>query len=414
MSGEILHASASKPRVYPWNGLSVPQDIDRVQSLSGGVNQPSELVYELGRKEKVCTDLKILENTTSLTQLEYGEIDFYLALANKVALPSGGLQLSDFDDAKVDIISLNKDKFAGTVETTLWLPKLSLNSIAVNIANADSRVERSFDFGGDFFKMLKNNNKIYMHKTITVGSGYSASNYSEVISDPAPVQDPNTSVYIQRILRIRSGVTTELTLTTDYTWTNGTTTLDILSATTGDVYKVVYTASGFGTGGDYTSLNDADLCYINADSVTITLQSGVGTIVELDRLTGFSLTSTLTRISEAVIGLREKLLKDVESYETTVSLSGRVKDAKIEEVLMGQAGNSWGIIDPDEFKTDITLRVKIYEDSTKSTFKMGYKVTDMAFTDTTKDASANAFWTDAVNLSSDNLLISTVEGDINA
>ena len=80
------------------------QDIDRVQTLSGGVNQPSDLVYELGRKEKICTDLKILENTTSLTQLEYGEIDFYLALANKVTVPVGGLQLSDFDDAKVDII----------------------------------------------------------------------------------------------------------------------------------------------------------------------------------------------------------------------------------------------------------------------------------------------------------------------
>lgn len=414
MSGEILHASASKPRVYPWNGLSVAQDIDRVQTLSGGVNQPSDLVYELGRKEKICTDLKILENTTSLTQLEYGEIDFYLALANKVTVPVGGLQLSDFDDAKVDIISVNKNKFAGTHETTLWLPKLSLKSIAVNIANADSRIERAIDFTGDFFKMLKNNNKTYIEKVITVGSGYSASNYSEVISDPAPVQDPNTLVYIQRILRIRAGVTKELVLTTDYTWTNGTTTLDILAATSGDVYKVVYTASGFGTGGDYTSLNDADLCYINADSVTVTLQSGVGTIVELDRLTGFSLTATLNRISESVIGLREKLLKDVESYATTVSLSGRVKDAKIEEVLMGQAGNSWGIIDPSEFKTDITLRVKIYEDSTKSTFKMGYKISDMSFTDTKQDANANAFWTDAVNLSSDNCTISPLEADIDA
>lgn len=413
MANEIRHASATKPRVYPWNGDSVAQDIDRVQSFSGGVTQPSENVYEIGRLNKICTDLKILEESCSLTQLEYGEIDFYLALANQLTEPSGGLELSDFNDSKVDIISVGKDKFAGTMEQTVWLPKLSLNSFAVNIANADSRVERTFDLGGDFFKILKNNNKIYMQKTYTVPSGYSAAPYAITVSDPVPVQDPNSLVYIERILRIRSGVTTELTLTTDYTF-SAPSSLSILLATSGDIYKVTYTASSFGTSGDYTSLNDSDLCYINADSVTVSLQSGAGTEVELDRLTGFNLTATLNRISEGVIGLREKLLKEVESYDVKVALNGRVKDAKIEEVLMGQAGNSWGIIDPDEFKTDLIIRVKIYENSTKTTFKLGYKVVDASFSDTTQDANANAFWTEGINLSSDNCLISTNESDIDA
>lgn len=412
---EIRHASATKPRVIPWLGDTQPIDIDRVQAFSGGVNQPSELVYELGRKDKVCTDLKILEESCSLTQLEYGEIDFYLALANKATLPSGGLQLSDFDDALVDIISVGKDKFNGTMEQTLWLPKLSLNALTFNIANADSRIERTFDLGGDFFKILKNNNKIYMQKIYTVPSGYSADPYAIVISDPAPILDPNVaSKYIQRILRIRSGVTTELELTTDYTWTNGTTTLSILSATSGDILKVVYTTDSFGTGGDYTSLNDVDLCYINADSVKVTLQSGIGTEVELDRLTSMNINASLNRISEAVIGLEEKLLKNVESYDVKVALNGRVKDAKIEEVLMGQAGNNWGIIDPNEFKTDLILRVYVYEDASKTTFKMGYKVTGLAFADTKEDANANAFWTEGINLSSDNLLISNQEADIDA
>jgi hypothetical protein len=346
MSNEIRHSSATKPRIIPWNGDTQPIDIDRVQAFSGGINQPSELVYELGRKDKICTDLKILEESCTLTQLEYGEIDFYLALANKSALPSGGLQLSDFDDALVDIISVGKDKFSGTMEQTLWLPKLSLNALTFNIANADSRIERTFDLGGDFFKILKNLNVIYMQKIYTVPSGYSAAPYAIVISDPAPVLDPNVaSKYIQRVLRVRSGVTTELELTTDYTWTNGTTTLSVLLATSGDILKVVYTASSFGTGGDYTTLNDVDLCYINADSVTVTLQSGVGTEVELDRLTGFNINASLKRISESVIGLQEKLLKNVESYDVKIALNGRVKDAKIEDVLMGQAGAHWGIIE---------------------------------------------------------------------
>jgi len=416
MSNEINHSSSIKPRVYPWNDATLPIDIDRATNLSGGVTQPSEDVYELGRLQKICTDLKILEEKCTLTQLEYGEMAFYLALANKASLPSGGLALSDFDDALVDIISVIKDKFAGTVEQTMWLPKLSLNSLTFNIPNADSRIERSFDLGGDFFKILKNTNKIYMQKIYTVPSGYSASSWTQVISDPAPVVDPNVAgKYIQRILRVRSGVTTELELTTDYTWTNGTTTLTILSATSGDILKVVYTAASFGTGGDYTSLNDADLCYINADSVTVTIESAAGGgEVELDRLTGLNITATLNRISEAVIGLEEKLLKNVESYAVTVALDGRVKNAPIEDVLMGHAGANWGIIDPNLFKTDLILRVKVYEDATKTTFKLGYRVEGLSFTDDTQDVAANAFATKGINLKSDNLIISDVESDVDA
>jgi hypothetical protein len=415
MSNEIRHASASKPRVYPWNGDTQAMDIDRAQSISGGVNQPQELVYEIGRLDKVCTDLKILEEKFSLTQLEYGEIDFYLALANVATMPSGGLQLSDFDSSLVDIIAVSKDRFAGTVEQTIWLPKLSLNSFTFGIASADARIERTFDMGGDFFKILKNTNKIFMEKIYTVPSGYSASAWTQVISDPAPTLDPNVaSKYIQRVLRVRSGVTTELELTTDYTWTNGTTTFSVLLATSGDIIKVVYTANSFGTGGDYTSLNDADLCYINADSVKVTLQSGSGTEIELDRLTSLNITSTLNRISEGVIGLEEKLLKNVQSYDVKVALNGRVKNATIEDVLMGQAGNNWGIIDPSEFKTDLILRVYVYEDSTKAVFKIGYKATGLAFADESQDVNANEFWASTANLSSDNLLISNVEVDIDA
>ena len=414
MANEINHSSAIKPRIVPWNGDTQPSDVDRSINLSGGVTQPSENVYELGRLQKVCTDLKILEEKCTLNQLEYGEIDTYLALANKSALPSGGLQLADFDDALVDIISVIKDKFAGTVEQTLWLPKLSLNSIALNVANAEARVERNFDLGGDFFKILKNTNKIYMQKIVTVPSGVSLAPHVISLSDPVPTVDPNVAgKYIQRVLRVRAGVTTELELTTDYTFA-APSTLTILLASTGDIFKIVFTAASFGTGGDYTTLNDADLCYINADSVKVTLQSGVGTEVELDRLTGFNINASFKRISEAVIGLQEKLLKNVESYDVKIALNGRVKDAKIEDVLMGQGGNNFGIIDPNLFKTDLVVRVYVYEDATKATFKMGYKVINAAFSDTKQDANANAFWSEGINLSSDNLLISDQEADIDA
>jgi hypothetical protein len=413
---EIRHASATKPRIVAYNGDSNAIDIDRAQSFSGGINQPQENIYEIGRLDKMAVDLQVLEGSVSLTQLEHDSIDFYLALANKTSLPSGGLQLSDFDDALFDIYSVGKDKFGGSVEQTLWFEKLSLNSLTLNIADAESRIERSFEFAGDFFKILRYGSKYLLYKAYTVPSGYSASAWTQVISDPAPVVNPNVAgKYIERVVRVRASVATELELTTDYTWVNGTTTLTILAATTGDVIKVFYAAASWGSAGDPTAVNDSDTYYINADSVTVTLESAAQAVeLELDRLTSLNITATLNRISEGVIGLQEKLLKNVESYDVTVALNGRVKDATIQEVLMGQAGTSFGVIDPNFFKTDLILRVKVFDGPTKTTFKTGYKITGLNFTDDNQDTNANEFWSDAVNLSSDNLLVSDQEADIDA
>lgn len=416
MAQAIRHAKANKPRLYPYNGDVNPSDMDRVQSFSGGGNQPFEELYEWGRELKMAVDFDILEATASATQLEYGEIDTYLTLANLSAMPSGGLDLDDFSNAKTDIITVGKDDYNGNVEQTLWLPKMTLDSITLNIADAEARLERSFEFAGDILMRLRNDNKYFIYNKTTVESGYSTSAYDITLNDPVPVEDPNHSgVYIFRVLRVRSGTTTELTLTTDYTYTSGTNTLQILSATTGDVYKVYYTSDSWGTAGDPTSLNDSDGYYIDADSVTVTLQSGTGTEVELDLLTSLNIVATLNRISEAVIGNDEKILKEVESKTVTVTLGGRVKNSTIGEILMGQAGNDWGVLDAQLYKDDITLRVKVYEDETKSTFKIGYKVTDLFMTSTSQDeGNANEFLTKNVTLQSDNLLISNVIGDITA
>jgi len=414
MPQAIRHAKATKPRMYPYNGDVTPADMDRVQSFSGGGNQPFEMLYEWGREDKMAVDFDILEATATATQLEYGKIDTYLKLANLSAMPSGGLDLDDFSNAKVDIITVGKDDYEGNVEQTLWLPKLALNSITVNIADAEAKLERSFELSGDALRRLRNDNKYFIYKRDAVGSGYSADPYDIILDDPEPVEDPNYSgVYIFRVLRVRSGTTTELTLTTDYTYTSGTTTLQILSATTGDVYKIYYSSDSWGTAGDPTSLNDADDYFIDADSVKVTLQSGSGTEVEMDLLTSLNIVATLNRIEEGVIGNDEKILKEVESKTTTVTLGGRVKNSTIEEILMGQAGNDWGILDAKLYKDDIKMRVYVYEDETKTTFKIGYKVTGLFMTTTTQDeGNANEFLTKGVTLQSDNLLISNVEADI--
>jgi len=139
-----------------------------------------------------------------------------------------------------------------------------------------------------------------------------------------------------------------------------------------------------------------------------------GTVVELDKLTALNIAATLNRIDEAVIGKKAKELKEVEDYTVNVTLDGRVKDSTLEEILMSQAGNSHGVIDVDHFATDLVMRMKVYSDDTKVTFLHGYKITGLFYSDATRDANANEFWSKGATMQSDNLLISDVEADVDA
>lgn len=407
----IRHASAVKPLTIPVNS-DVPRDnMDRVQSISGGVSQPSEDVFEVGRLDKVCTDEGILDSTVSAVQLEYGTIDAFLQLAGLSAEPGSGLVLSDFNTALTDLQQPGKTEFGGTVEQTLWLQKLSVDSISLDIADPEAKIERTFELSGDKYKILRKANKYLIFTEDDAATGVSG-NYVIDVSDPAPVEDPNNAgVYILQLYRIRSGVATELALTTDYTFNQPTNEITILSATAFDNYRIWYSAGSYGSAGDPTELNDVDDCFLKADSVTVLIDDGVHAAVELDLLTSLSITATLNRLDESVIGSDEKVLRDVETTEVALSLDGRIKDSTIEEVLMGEAGQDHGIIDVDLFG-EVSVVVKIYEDSTKSTFKMGYKMEGLTFADESRDFDANAFGTKPISLSGTNLLITASEGNL--
>ena len=407
----IRHAAAVKPLTIPTNSDVSRDNMDRVQSISGGVSQPSENVYEVGRLDKVCTDEGILDSTLSITQLEYGAIDSYLQFAGLSAEPVSGITMNDFNTALTDIQQPGKTEYGGTVEQTLWLQKLSVDTIGLDIADPEAKIERTFELSGDKYKMLRKANKYLIFVEDDAASGVSGS-YVIDVSDPAPVEDPNNSgVYILQLYRIRSGSATELSLTTDYTYNNATKEITISSAQAGDNYRIWYSAGSYGSAGDPTELNNVDGCYLKADSVTVLVDDGVHAAVELDLLTSLSISATLNRIDEGVLGSDEKVLRDIETIEVALSLDGRIKDSTIEEVLMGEAGQDQGIIDYSLFE-EVSVVVKIYEDSTKSAFKIGYKMTGLSFSDSSRDFDANAFGTKPISLSGTNLLITTDEGNL--
>lgn len=407
---QIRHASAFKP-----TSVAVLADVDRdnwdrVQTFDAATTQPEEKLYEIGRRDKMATAKQTLEASLSMTQFEYGEIDSFLQVAGLSAEPSGGFELSDFDDAKIDFISPGKDQYSGTLEQTLWLENMSLTAFNLTI-NANDQIERSFEFEGEYAKIARYGNKYVIFTTDDAPSGTSG-NYDIVISDPAPVADPNNAgVYVLKLYRIRSGVATELDLTTDYTYDNGTTTITILSALASDHFRIWYTAASYGTSGDPQAINDSDSYYLPSENVTITIDDGTHTAVELTKITGFTISATLNRANQDVVGTVEKL-KDVESYEVSVGLDQFVKGYELEEALMGQAGQSWGIIDYSEFD-EVDVIVKIYTTSAKTSFKIGYKVSSATFSDGTPgNYSANAFGDNSNTLTSDNLVITTTEGDL--
>ena len=410
MAQAIRHASAVKPRSIPVKADVTPIDWDRVTTFSPALSQPKEAVYEVGRLDKMAYDKGTFESTLSISQLEYGTIDSFLQLAGLSATPTAGVALTDFDDSRTDFYLPGKDAYAGTVEQTLWLQKLSVDSLGLNI-NAEERLERTFELSGEFAKMIKDANKYLIFKEDDAPSGTSGS-YVIDLSDPAPVVDPNNAgVYILQIYRIRSGVATELTITTDYTYSDVTKNLTIVSGLTSDNYRIWYSAGSYGTGGDPTSLNDDDDYYLGAENVTVQIDDGTHSAVTLTKLTALSIEASFNRMEESVIGDDEKVLKDVESYDVSVSLDGFVKDSTIMEALMAQAGQSWGIIDYTDL-SPVTVTVKIYETKTKSSFLIGYVITGLEYNDSTQDYNANEFATNPITLNSDNLIISDDESDI--
>jgi len=285
-----------------------------------------------------------------------------------------------------------------------------LDSFGLSIT-ADERIERTFELSGEFAKILREGNKFLIFKSDDAPSGTSGS-YDIDLSDPVPVEDPNNAgVFILDIWRIRAGVATQLKITTDYTYVSGTTTLNIIDGLASDNYRIFFSAASYGTAGDPTALNDSDDYYIKADNVTVTIDDGTHTAVELDKLTSFSIDTSLNRIDEAVIGTNEKILKDVESYEVGVSLDGFVKNSSIEEVLMGQAGQSWGIIDFSLFD-EVKVTVKIFQEVAKTNFLIGYQMTGCEFSDESQDYTANEFASNPISLTSDNMIITTTEGDL--
>ena len=254
----MIHASLYRPKVFPYNGDVSPAEIDRLQELTGSTTLGREKIEEIGRADLGGWKTATPTVSLSLTQLEYGSIEFYQKLANTTATT---INLTDFKTPKVDIAGYKTDD-DGTFLGTVWYPNCRTAGFAVNIGDPQASIERTFSLAGEEQKNLLYDNKYLIYKEFTA-SGGSPEVFSVV--DPLANEDlDNSGSYLFRVLKVSGGTTTLLEETTDYTYNSGTGDLSI-TTTAADVIKVYYSSDAYESGQEPFTENDSDATVYSAD-----------------------------------------------------------------------------------------------------------------------------------------------------
>ncbi len=410
MADDIRHARAISPYFIPNKGGS-PDDLHGLTDVGADPSVSSEDVFVVGKKVKCGTQKETPEVTIPLSQLERGEIDSYLTLANLDAEPGAGLTLLDFNSSLTDVVYYLKDEFDGLVDTSMWMEKCAVSSITLNIDDPESRMTRDIELTNDNRKVLLGANRFLIYVSNTAPSGTSG-NYIIDISDPVPVVDPkNPGIFVLRIDRTRAGETVTLVEPTDFTFNDGSDEITIIDGQTGDVYNIYYSASSFGSAGDPTTVDNDSICFLKSENITVLISDSINE-VEMDRLSSLSLTATLNRLDENVLGNSERILREISDTPVTIDLTGRVKRWNGEKAFMNQLTETDMISSVQEFEDNVRVTVKIYSNSDKDTFLIGYQVDNLSYTDGSFSATANEFATIDISAQTDDLLITKVEGNL--
>jgi hypothetical protein len=401
----MIHAKLVQPRIFPHNSGRAPEQIDRAQDIGGDLTLTQDKLYEIGRDGKLGVRKQTPALAYSMTQFEYGSMDFWYALANKEDPASGGLDNSiDLDDVKAttfDITAYMTDD-DNTFKGTIWFPKLRVNGFSLNVGDPNATVERTFDLVGEDFKIL--DGKYFAYETATVvapGNG-------TVTLSPVAVEYASGD-YIFRVLRIRAGVCTELlegTGVEDNTWTYAAPVVTVKTCLASDILKVYYESATA-----YTTLwtdNNVDSDALFAEACEIYMKVGTGT--RIYRLQSIGIDVAFERTDYKEIGNKEIVQRGVKSKTVTVALDRFNEGFSLEDILASDT--TYPYIDPRNFADNIQLMVKIFSDSTHTSFKMGYLISGLSPTALGTAQPVEDYNKVTDTLEADNLKISNDEIEI--
>ena len=398
----MIHSSYYRPNIFPINGDVDKANIDRLQELTATTTLNREKIKEIGRDGLVDWRKATPDISLSMRQLEYGSLEFYRKLTSKGDSVST-ISFTDFKTPTFDIAGYKTDD-AGTFTGTVYYPKCRCSGFTVNIGDPESLIDRNFTVVGEDEIILREANKYLITKRYTLSGG---TDETVTVSDPAPVADPdNSGQYLFRVVKVVSGTATTLVHGTGWSYDGaGTLTINGVS-TAGTVIKVWYSAGSYIGGEIPFTENDSDLAGIDAESCSVFLESSN----YLYRLQSASFEVALDRYDIGEIGNKDKVAYGTRDITARVTL-GRILEAyTIEEILRGQAGNDYGKIDVREFASNLNLIIKVYSDNTKDTFKIGYKITDLAPSGTDTGTPTDDYITRGVTLEGETGFITNVEG----
>jgi len=405
----MIHAKATKPRIFPWNNDRDPEQIDRVQEIVGDLTITQEKLYEVGRVGKLGVHKQTPALAPTIRQFENGDMNFWRSLANLEDPTSASLDESvDLDDISAtifDIAAFLTDD-SGSFKGTINFPKMRVSGFSINIADPDSTIERSFDLVGEDYKIVVDNYLAWQKETAS-GDGELT-----ITLSPAAIEYASGK-RVFKVLRVRSGEVSELIedATPSYeanTWRYDAGDVKVQTCLTGDIVKVFYAAASA-----YTTLwtdNDVSAEAYYADQCDIYLKVGAGDAEKIYRIQSVTIDGTLERTDYKEVGNKEIVQTGVSSKTVTVTLGRILEDFTLEEILAGSP--AYPFIDSREFSSEVTLIVKIYTDNTKSTFALGYKITDLSPTSLAFGTTVEEYDTADDTLESDNFLVTPDESEL--
>lgn len=413
----MFHSSKFKPKLHPcYNGVDSIQ-IDRAQDLRASATLNRTKVKELGSVDSVCWKKGIPDNSVTLRQLEYGEMDIWQALAN-TNYTDDATVATDYKTGLSDIsvyLTDDDDVFKGT----LWYPKLRVSSFSLNIGDPDALIERNFNLVNEDEIIFQNDNKYVIYLEFTAAGDTSQSfdigGSGAYSTYPTPVADPdNSGKYFLRCYRYRSSDSsnTEITEGTGFTYNDSTNVVSIDDSyvSTGDVFTFVYTASSYISGSTPFTSNTSDLCAIKADECTVLLE----TSNTVSKLQSVSFDVNFDRLDIKEIGTTDVVAYGARDIVTTVNLGAIVESWSIDEAMRDKIGQSYGKLDIREYGDDMNLIVKIYTDNSKSTFKMGYRLNNLSPTSIDEGDTVDEYSDKNVTLEGDHCLITSNETTLTA
>lgn len=405
---DLVHSSNYWPRIFPYNGDVAPSQIDRVQNITPDVTLNRKKVEEVG-SEGVIGYIKAIPTIAyKLTAKESGNFGFWRKITNQ-ADSVNTISLSDFKTSAFDTAGYIEDD-GGVVVGTTHYPMLRTAGFSLTIGDPKAEIEKSFDLVGETAHIWLNDNKYLVYNRHEATSN---SDGDIDLSSKPPVADPDNGNYIIRVLRVRGVNTTKLVYGVDYTYSNTTKILTIVSIQTADVIKSYYTSSV--APDEIFTTNIIDPVSTLADSVSIYLYvPATGKPDSSDyvsMLQNISMNVTFDRNDVNALGSRIVQKRGVKDSTVNFTLGKTLERYTIEQVLRGVA-SSYGKIDVEKFTSQAAIIIKIYEDYTKTTFKYGFRSIGLSSETVKGGPGINAYIENTHTLVGENLTITTSEVEL--